>query len=58
MTDLKWSCDEKNRNGCRNTHGCHCREITYLLAQLDAKKENSREIGAALIGAVIARNSR
>lgn len=29
---LAWSCDEKDRNKCRNSHGCHCREITALLA--------------------------
>ena len=25
-----WSCDERNRQACRNPHGCHCREITAL----------------------------
>jgi hypothetical protein len=27
-----WSCDERNRAACRNSHGCHCREITVLRA--------------------------
>ena len=32
MTDkLAWSCDEKDRDNCRNAHGCHCREITDLV---------------------------
>lgn len=25
-----WTCDEKDRSGCRNPKGCHCREITAL----------------------------
>lgn len=33
---LKWSCDEKDRNACRNAHGCHCREITELLRRREA----------------------
>jgi hypothetical protein len=28
---LQWSCDERNRKACRNSHGCHCREITTLI---------------------------
>jgi len=29
--DLMWSCDERDRSECRNSHGCHCREITALV---------------------------
>lgn len=32
-----WSCHERNRAECRNPDGCHCREITSLLARIDAK---------------------
>jgi hypothetical protein len=32
MSKLRWSCDERDRTNCRNAHGCHCREITSLLA--------------------------
>ena len=32
----RWSCDERNRSGCRNPHGCHCREITSLIVERDA----------------------
>ncbi len=32
---LKWSCDQKDRKNCRDPHGCHCREITDLLHQVD-----------------------
>jgi hypothetical protein len=35
--ELRWSCDERNRAKCRNSHGCHCREITDLLHRLAAK---------------------
>lgn len=31
---LVWSCDERDRANCRNAHGCHCHEITVLIAQL------------------------
>lgn len=31
-----WSCDERDRKQCRNAHGCHCAEITTLLACRDA----------------------
>lgn len=34
---LAWSCDEKDRNACRNSHGCHCREITDLQEQVRGK---------------------
>lgn len=30
-----WSCDERNWRECRNAHGCHCAEITALLATRD-----------------------
>jgi hypothetical protein len=33
---LAWSCDESNRKECRNAHGCHCAEITHLLARKSA----------------------
>ena len=33
MTAL-WSCDENKKLGCRNAHGCHCREIADLQAQV------------------------
>lgn len=32
---MAWSCDEKNRDACRNAHGCHCREIAALMVQRD-----------------------
>lgn len=42
---LAWSCDEKNRNKCRNAHGCHCREITSLVLQCD---DREKTVGIAL----------
>ncbi|SRR6266851_5522434 len=34
---LAWSCDDQKRaSGCRNPHGCHCREITDLQHQVAA----------------------
>jgi hypothetical protein len=35
---LDWSCDEKDRESCRNPHGCHCREITDLLERIRGKE--------------------
>jgi hypothetical protein len=35
VTQLEWSCDERDRKHCRNTHGCHCSEITHLIAARD-----------------------
>lgn len=32
---LAWSCDERDRKNCRNPHGCHCSEITHLIAARD-----------------------
>lgn len=37
-SELQWSCDEKDRNNCRNAHGCHCREITDLMQQVRGKE--------------------
>lgn len=38
MSDISgWSCDERDRKNCRNGHGCHCREITSLMARNDDK---------------------
>jgi len=38
-----WSCDERDRKNCRNGHGCHCREITSLMARIDDRdSENER----------------
>lgn len=34
MADLAWSCDERDRKNCRNSHGCHCREITALIQRI------------------------
>lgn len=31
---VAWSCEEKKNLGCRNPHGCHCREIADLQAQV------------------------
>lgn len=36
---LAWSCDERDRKNCRNAHGCHCREITNLLAMTEIRKQ-------------------
>lgn len=39
-----WSCDDQSqqkRLGCRNPHGCHCREITSLV---NAKATATAEI--------------
>lgn len=36
---LAWSCDEKHRDKCRNSHGCHCAEITALTERLTAAGE-------------------
>jgi hypothetical protein len=35
---LEWSCDEKDRDHCRNAHGCHCREISDLMEQVHGKE--------------------
>ena len=44
MSDIAgWSCDERDRKNCRNGHGCHCREITDLMARIDTRAgENKR----------------
>lgn len=37
-TELKWSCEQKDRENCRDPHGCHCREITDLMEQVRGKE--------------------
>jgi hypothetical protein len=34
-----WTCDERDRANCRNSHGCHCREITAQAAALAEARE-------------------
>lgn len=46
-----WSCDERyprNPGKCRNSHGCHCKEIATLLSQVRQKDEALRNIEARL----------
>ncbi len=31
----RWSCDEADRDNCRNPRGCHCREIETLRFQVE-----------------------
>jgi len=45
-----WSCDERNRKGCRNAHGCHCREITALRQENEQLKAADRDHLAAKNG--------
>ncbi len=50
MSDLvKWSCDERApERGCRNTYGCHCKEITSQAARIEAlEAENKRLVDFA-----------
>lgn len=39
INELMWSCDERDRNNCRNAHGCHCKEITSLLKLAEIRKQ-------------------
>jgi len=43
-----WSCNERNRKNCRNSHGCHCREIADL-KQTVADKERVIDIQLRMI---------
>ena len=52
MTAL-WSCDENKKLGCRNTHGCHCREIADLQVQV-ARLERDIKIITERIEGVVA----
>lgn len=51
---IAWSCDEKNRNACRNAHGCHCREIAALIVQRD-NLDRALRLKDQAMGTLIAR---
>jgi hypothetical protein len=38
VSNEHWSCDEKDKQHCRNAHGCHCKEIATINAQNDKLK--------------------
>jgi hypothetical protein len=40
---LAWSCDERDQKECRNAHGCHCQEITHLLARKSAPRGSASQ---------------
>lgn len=48
-----WSCDQRHRgDGCRDPHGCHCREITAQAASLAAKDKEIERLRSGINGVV------
>lgn len=62
MTDIEagvagWSCDEKHRDRgeCRNSHGCHCAEITSQAERIKALEAKPLIEGGGVAEATVER---